>query len=81
MTKNISSGIRAKQRFYATACNWGLDLKDFDPHSINFEGTKPKSSFKKRSQFVKANFNYRFGEKREILEKFPDISTIEFVRK
>lgn len=38
-------------------------------------------NFKYRPNEVKANFNYQFGEKRELINNFPDISKITFERK
>lgn len=59
------SNIKAKIKFYNWAKKIGIDLKNFDPENINFEGENLISSFKKRKEEVKQQFNYKFANLRQ----------------
>lgn len=76
-------GIRKKVKFYNWAVKQGLDLKNFEPENLNFDPPiKPKSSFKKRSQFIKETYNYVFRMREQnFIGTFLNIETLTFVKK
>lgn len=59
------SNIKAKIKFYNWAKKIGVDLKNFDPENINFEGQDLIPSFKKRKEEVKQQFNHKFANLRQ----------------
>lgn len=63
--KIAKRNIRAKIKFYLWLVSIGADLKNFDPNNLEIDEIAPKqkSSFKKRSQYVKENFNYKFQQR------------------
>lgn len=85
MAKTIhSTGIREKQRFYNRAVVLGIDLATFNPDNIDFSGKTHKSSFKKRSQYIKELHNYKFNFKNrdeDYFLNFPNIESVTFERK
>mgnify|MGYP003442602641 FL=1 len=62
MATRKKPGIRAKVKFYMWCIAKGIDLKYFDPHSIEFEPTKRVFSFYKDKQGTKDKYNYIFPD-------------------
>ncbi len=60
MATRKKPGIKEKIRFYMWAKSRGIDLKYFDPHSIEFEPSKRVFSFYKDKQGTKDKYNYQF---------------------
>ncbi|KFN39023.1 MAG: hypothetical protein JU82_08780 [Sulfuricurvum sp. MLSB] len=54
--------IRAKVKYYNWCVALGIDLRNFDPHRIDFGKLIKKSSFKNRSQEIKEKYNYKFDK-------------------
>jgi len=76
------SNIKAKIKFYNWAKKIGIDLKNFDPENINFEGQDLIPSFKKRKDEVKQQFNYKFANLQDDnLQNYPNINNLIFERK
>ena len=64
--------IKAKLKFYLWLVSNGCDVKNFDPANLQIHEIPPrqKSSFKKRSQYIKETYNHKFvfpKEKQRIL--------------
>lgn len=80
------TGIKAKVKFYNWAKKRGIDLKNFDPENINFEGKLLIRSFKQKAEEVKQKYNYKFANlnkqiSNDLVEKHPNIETLIFERK
>lgn len=76
------STIKAKIKFYNWAKNRGVDLKNFDPEKINFDGKSQTSSFKDKPDEVKRLHNYKFANLHDDnLENYPYIERLIFERK
>jgi len=79
ITEN-KTGIRRKQKFYKWCVKNGLDVSNIEVERINFEGNKPKSSFKQRAKEVKETFNHIFKfREQDFLNDFPNVDSVEFI--
>ena len=79
MAKKKTTGIRAKVKFYFWCKAIGIDLKYFDPHSIEFEPEKRVFSFYKDKQGTKDRFNYKFANRESLsLDNYPNIEKLVF---
>jgi len=60
--KIAKRNIKAKIKFYLWLVSIGADLKNFDPANLEIDEIAPrqKSSFKKRSHYIKEKYNYQF---------------------
>ncbi len=63
MATRKKPGIKAKIKFYNFCVAIGIDLRYFDPHSIEFEPTKRVFSFYKDKQGTKDKYNYIFPDR------------------
>ena len=80
--KQKRTGIRAKQRFYNWAVKHGLDLKNFEPERIEFEGVNHTGTFKSRAEQIKEKFNHVFKfREQDFIKDYPNIEILQFVKK
>ena len=74
-----TTGIKAKKKFYKFCVKSGIDLANFDPERINFEGTFLIHCFKINPAETKTKYNHIFKHvKNKKVELNPNINNLIF---